>query len=91
MKIEDILALSKNAKVMITVELDAGTNETFDVTLARGDRIRDLRPEYFEWLKALNLEVKDISVCREDTYGNKDLLYVCCHPIKVMSKPPKEE
>lgn len=91
MRIEDILALSKNAKVLITVELDAGTNETFDVTLARGDRSREWRPEYFEWLKALNLEVKDISVCSEDAYGNKDLLCIFCHPIKVMSKVPKEE
>ena len=91
MRIEDILALSKNTKVLITVGLDAGTNETFDVTLARGERSREWRPEYFEWLKALNLEVKDISVCREDTCGNKDLLCIFCHPIKVMSKAPKKE
>lgn len=91
MKIEDILALSKDTKVLITVGLDAGTKETFDVTLVRGDRSREWRPEYFEWLKALNLEVKDIRVCGEDTYGNKDLLCVFCHPIKVMSKTPKEE
>ena len=91
MRIEDILALSKNTKVLITVGLDAGTNETFDVTLARGERSREWRPEYFEWLKALNLEVRDISVCREDTCGNKDLLCIFCHPIKVMSKAPKKE
>lgn len=91
MKIEDILALSKNTKVLITVGLDAGTKETFDVTLARGERSREWRPEYFEWLKALNLEVKDISICREDIYGNKDLLHICCYPIKVMPKTPKEE
>ena len=91
MRIEDILALSKNTKVLITVGLDAGTKETFDVTLVSGIRSRELRPECVEWLKALNLEVKDISVCREDTCGNKDLLCIVCHQIKVMSKTPKEE
>lgn len=91
MKIEDILALSKDVKVLIMVGLDAGTTETFDVTLVRGDRSIAWRPEYFEWIKALNLEVKSISVCGEDTCGNEDLLCVFCHPIKVMSKALKEE
>lgn len=90
MKIEDVLALSKDAKVLIMVGLDAGTKETFDVTLVRGDRSRGWRPEYLEWLKALNLEVKSISVCGEDTSGNKELLCIFCHPIKVMPKAAEE-
>ena len=86
MKIEDVLTLSKDSNVLIMVGLDVGTKETFDVTLGRGERSSTWRPEYLEWLKALNLEVKSISVCGEDTLGNKDLLCIWCHPIKVTPK-----
>ena len=90
MKIEDVLAVSKDANLLIVVGLDAGTKETFNVTLVRGDSSRGWRPEYREWLKALNLEVKSISACGEDTSGNKDLLCIFCHPIKVMPKKAEE-
>ena len=83
MKLDELLSVAPHSKLLIMVGLDAGTKETFDVTIVRGDRNGGWRPEFREWLSALNLEVDRVGACSEDADGNKDLLCVFCKPIKI--------
>ena len=84
MKLTEVLNYVNNGtKLLITVALDAGTKESFAVEIMRGNRAGGWRKEYLDWLEALNLEVKSLSACAEDTAGNKDMLCIRCIPIRV--------
>ena len=81
MKLIDIIPLVKNEKLAIFMDIDCGATESFTVEVQRGNRLVSCRPEYLEWLEKLNLDVKSISYCEEDTLGNKNMLCIHCEKI----------
>ena len=88
MKLNDLIPLVANEKLAIFVDIDCGTAESFTVEIQRGNRLISCRPEYMEWLTELNLDVRSISYCEEDTLGNKNML--CLHCDKIKYNPGKK-
>lgn len=88
MKLKDIIPLVKMEKLAIFMEIDCGTKESFTVEIQRGNRLGGCRPEYLEWLEKLDLDVKSISFCEEDTSGNRHMLCIHCDKIKYIPNEP---
>ena len=88
MKLKDIIPLVKMERLAIFMEIDCGTKESFTVEIQRGNRLGGCRPEYLEWLEKLDLDVKSISFCEEDTSGNRHMLCIHCGKIKYIPNEP---
>ena len=70
-------------KILVYMELDAGTPMNFSVEVMRGQSCHRWREEYGEWLNALHLEVASVSAVRKDVAGNEDMLCIKCMPIEI--------
>lgn len=84
-KLSDLIdaGIIQNTKTALFLPLDVGAKVTFTVEVFRGERLGKVRPEFIEWLKALDLEIDSIGVTGKDTCGNTDLLCIHCKPIKI--------
>lgn len=76
MKLDELIPLIEDEYTCITVPLESGSSQTFDVNIVKGARLRDCSPEYVEWLKTLNLDVRSIS------YGEVEIC-LCCASMKL--------
>ena len=89
MKLVDFLKenVINGENLLVYVKLDVGTKESYEVEIMRGCRNNINTPgwteDYKDWLEAMNLEVKTVSSCKQDTCGNKDLLCISCKTIKI--------
>ncbi len=72
----------QDCKIAVFTTLDVGTRENHHIEIMRGDRPRGWRPEYIEWLRALDLEVRSVGI-GVDQEGTKDTICFHCEPIKV--------
>lgn len=85
MKLVDFLKtyVSVGEKLLIYMELSAGTQENFSVEVMRGNRSGSWREEYWNWLEALNLEIEHVSSVANDADGNVNMLAIKCKPLRI--------
>ena len=76
MKAIDILEfIEREGDIAVHVPIDAGVGELFGVEVLRTSGKENIRPEFLEWLKALDLEVWKIS-------ADDDEIRIDCKPKK---------
>ena len=73
--IEVLELIEREGDIAVHVPIDAGVGELFGVEVLRTSGKENIRPEFLEWLKALDLEVRKIS-------AGDDEIRIDCKPKK---------
>ena len=85
MKLTDFLEFVSPEQVLtLKAPLVVGVTTNFNVVLVGEVAMTEWPPEFWEWLKALDLEVESITAIRKSaSYDHKPLISILCEPIKI--------